>query len=84
MFIVYLLQSEMDGSYYVGYTSDIDRRLQEHNDGKSRYTSKKVPWKLVYTEVHTSKHDALIRERFLKAQRNRKFYEGLKRIGEVG
>lgn len=84
MYFVYLLQSEMDGTFYVGYSSDIDRRVQEHNEGKSRYTSKKLPWKLVYLESYTTKREALIRERFLKAQRNRLFYEKLKTYGSVG
>lgn len=74
----------MDGTFYVGYSSDIDRRVQEHNEGKSRYTSKKLPWKLVYLESYTTKREALIRERFLKAQSNRLFYEKLKTYGSVG
>ena len=84
MYFVYLLQSEMDGSFYVGYSTDITRRLQEHNEGESRYTSKKRPWKLAYVESFNSKREALIRERFLKSQRNRVFYEKLKESGSVG
>lgn len=65
MYFVYLLQSEMDDSFYVGYSTDVTRRLQEHNEGESRYTSKKRPWKLVYVESFNTKREALIRERFL-------------------
>ncbi len=45
---VYLLQSESTpGQRYVGLTSDLKRRLAEHNAGTSPHTSKYVPWKLV-------------------------------------
>ncbi len=76
-FIVYILESQKDGSYYIGFTSDLKQRLEYHNAGKSRYTSGKLPWKVVYTESFTTRSDAMKRERFLKRQRNRSFYEGL-------
>jgi putative endonuclease len=53
------------------------RRLIEHNSGKSPYTSKKRPWKIVYAEKFGNKTEALKREKFLKRQRNKSFYERL-------
>ena len=76
-FIVYIIQSENDGSFYIGFTSDIEQRLSYHNSGKSRYTSRKMPWHLVYTETYSTRSEAMRRERFLKKQRNREFYERL-------
>ena len=76
-YYVYILQSAKDSSYYIGYTSNIIRRLSEHNSGKTRYTSKKRPWEIVYFEDFTSKSDAIKREKFLKQQRNRQFYQQL-------
>ncbi len=76
-FLVYILRSTVDGSFYIGYSSDINRRLFEHNSGKTRYTKNKRPWELVYSEKFISKKDALKRERFLKSQKNRSFYEKL-------
>ncbi|WP_247979356.1 GIY-YIG nuclease family protein [Maribellus sp. YY47] len=76
-YVVYILQSEKDRSYYIGFTSDLDIRLSFHNSGKSRYTSLKMPWKVVYSESYATKSDALKREKFLKQQRNRTFYERL-------
>ena len=67
----------MDGTYYIGYTTDLNRRLTEHNSGKSSYTSGKMPWKVVYYEIFSTKKEALKREKFLKKQRNRTFYEKL-------
>ncbi|MFD0863838.1 GIY-YIG nuclease family protein [Sungkyunkwania multivorans] len=75
MFYTYIIQSEKDGSYYTGYSSDLDDRLLRHNTGKSRYTSKRMPWVLVYSEVFTTKTEAIKRERFLKRQKSREFYE---------
>ncbi len=74
---IYILQSLVDQSYYIGYTQNIDQRLVDHNSGKSRYTSKKKPWKLVYQETYSTKGEALKREKFLKNQRNRSFYNQL-------
>ena len=74
---VYILESQKDGSYYIGYTSDVNKRLNDHNSGKSRYTSRKTPWKLVYHEEFEAKSEAIRRERFLKNQKNRDFYMSL-------
>jgi putative endonuclease len=76
-FTVYILQSELDRSFYIGFTSNLVQRLEYHNSGKSRYTSKKMPWKLVYTEEYETRSEAMQREKFLKRQRNREFYESL-------
>ena len=66
MFIVYVLQSQKDQSFYVGYTQDIKQRLIQHNAGQNKSTKSKIPWTLVYCECFRSKTDALIRERKLK------------------
>jgi len=63
---VYILQSEVDGSYYKGFTENYKQRLDEHNAGLSQYTNTKKPWKLVYLEFFQSKSEALIREKNLK------------------
>ena len=76
-FFVYILQSLKDHSFYIGYTSNLDNRVQEHNEGFTRYTSKKRPWELVYFETFDSKAEAIKREKFLKKQKNREFYERL-------
>jgi putative endonuclease len=76
-FFVYLLQSEVDQSFYIGFSEDLQRRLEQHNAGLSTYTALKTPWKLVYFEQFDSKTEALKREKFLKRMRNRAFYERL-------
>ena len=76
-YFVYIIQSLADSSFYIGYTSNIELRLKKHNNGLSRYTSKKLPWKLVYSESFNNKSEAIKRERFLKKQKNTDFYNRL-------
>lgn len=56
MLYVYLLESIIEPRQrYVGITSDLERRLQEHNAGKSRHTAKYKPWQLT-TYIAFSDH----------------------------
>lgn len=66
MFYTYILQTKIDSSYYIGSTSNIAKRLERHNLGFSRYTRKKVPWKIVYFEEFKTRSDALKREKQIK------------------
>jgi len=50
MFFVYVLYSEKLKKRYVGSTKEINKRLSEHNTGKSKFTKVGIPWRLVYTE----------------------------------
>ena len=61
---VYILECS-DGSYYVGSTTNLKLRLQEHSEGKSTYTSAHLPVKLVYTEEYEDEHQARMREQQL-------------------
>jgi putative endonuclease len=76
-FYVYIIQSLKDESFYIGSTAGLEKRLAEHNSGRSTYTSAKMPWKLVYIEQYEAGTDAMKREAFLKRQRNRNFYQRL-------
>jgi putative endonuclease len=66
MFYVYIIQSDLDKSYYKGFSENPYKRLEQHNNKESNYTSTKIPWTLVYIESFTTKRDALIREKKLK------------------
>lgn len=67
MYYVYMLRCK-DGSLYTGYTTDINRRVQEHQAGKGcKYTCSRCPVKLVYAEKIDSKTLALRREREIKS-----------------
>jgi putative endonuclease len=66
MHYVYILQSLVYGSYYVGSTTDLKRRFSEHNKGAVRSTSSKRPYKIVWYCGFSSKNKALDFEKYLK------------------
>jgi putative endonuclease len=66
MYYVYVLICA-DGTYYTGYTIDLDRRLKKHNLGQgSKYTRSRLPVELVYYEVLPDKSSSLQREIAIK------------------
>jgi putative endonuclease len=69
-YVVYIIQSLKDGRYYVGSTSDLKKRLEYHNAGRTRYTKKYQPWVLKYFEEYETISEAVGRERNLKEQKN--------------
>lgn len=71
---VYVLENQDDKSLYIGYTTDIRKRINDHSSGKgARTTRLKKNWKLIYTELYLDKFDALGREKFLKGGSGRKY-----------
>ncbi|OGZ31701.1 MAG: hypothetical protein A3H02_01390 [Candidatus Niyogibacteria bacterium RIFCSPLOWO2_12_FULL_41_13] len=66
MFYVYILKSKKDGSIYIGYTSNLIRRFEEHNNLKNKSTRYKAPFELIYYEAYKSNADARYRETNLK------------------
>jgi predicted GIY-YIG superfamily endonuclease len=68
MYYVYILKSTaFSNKYYVGFTRDLDRRVQEHNLGGSAYTSQYLPWEIETYIAFKSKIVALEFERYLKS-----------------
>ncbi len=66
MFYVYILQSEKNGNLYVGFTTDLERRIKEHNQGLTTSTKPYMPWKIIHIEGYLNEQDALRREGYLK------------------
>jgi putative endonuclease len=71
-YVVYVLRSLKDGLLYVGFTTDIERRLTEHERGESPATAPRRPFELMYSEYHRSKRDALRREGYFKTTAGKK------------
>ncbi len=80
MYCVYVLRSEKNGKFYIGCTDNLDRRLKEHNSGKSKYTRNKGPWSVEYIEKFETLREARQRERQIKSWKKRKSIENLIRL----
>jgi putative endonuclease len=73
MWYVYALKSLTSGKLYIGMTQNIERRLAEHNAGKSKFTSGHTPWILVYSENVNDTTAARTREKYLKSAAGKRF-----------
>jgi putative endonuclease len=71
MHYVYILLSKKDYKFYIGFTSDLKRRLQEHHNGKSQSTKSRSPLQLIYYEAHLVKGDAQRREKYFKTSKGK-------------
>jgi putative endonuclease len=78
-YFVYILQSQRDESYYIGYTNNLEERLKRHNEGRSVFTRLRLPWVVVQQETFDSRAEAMKRERELKLRKDREFISALVR-----
>jgi putative endonuclease len=84
MFWVYALWSQKLNKRYVGSTQNLEKRLREHNAGKTPFTHRGIPWILIHRESYDTLHEARQRERFLKSGAGRKWLDQNVKIPEVG
>ena len=74
MYYVYKLRSiQIPNEYYVGFTSDIGKRLKAHNHGQVSHTSKFKPWEVIFYFAVGDKKKALDFEKYLKSGSGRAF-----------
>ena len=73
MYYTYVLQSEIDGNFYVGITNDLKQRFDNHQRGHVNSTRDRRPLKLIYYEACISQQDATKREKYLKTYHGRMF-----------
>ena len=73
MFYVYVLRSQSDSGFYIGFSNNLRARLRQHQDGESLATKSRGPWKLIYYEAYLNQEDALGREKYLKSGSGRRF-----------
>jgi putative endonuclease len=83
VYFVYILQSDKDGGYYVGSTNNLEDRIKRHNQGRTKYTKPKRPWKLVYHEEYDERSSAVKRESEIKKQKKRAYIEDLVRTSRL-
>ena len=73
MYYVYVIESINFKRRYIGFTSNIENRLKQHNSGKTRSTKAYKPWKLLFFEEFKDKIDAINREKYLKSGVGREY-----------
>ncbi len=79
-YIVYAIKSLIDKRIYVGMTMNIERRLDEHNKGRTRSTKGYKPWILIFSEEVETRNDARKLEKYYKSGCGK---EILKKINKV-
>ena len=75
IFFVYIIYSPLLDKFYVGYTSDLEKRLLYHNTGISDFTSKTSDWEMKYTESFSDRQHAMKREKEIKKKKSRRYIE---------
>jgi putative endonuclease len=71
MYYVYVLRSQFDGKLYIGYTTNLRNRMQEHNNGEVISTKSREPLELIFDEGYKSMEDAKRRERYVKTAKGK-------------
>ncbi|MCF7790436.1 MAG: GIY-YIG nuclease family protein, partial [Victivallales bacterium] len=74
MHYVYILQLN-NNQLYTGYSCNLKRRIREHKYGKVKFTSQRLPVRLIHYEAYLLKSDALRREKFLKTTEGKKMMQ---------
>ena len=70
---VYILRSEKDKKFYVGYTKNLEQRVNYHNSGKVPSTKMRQPLTLIYYEMCLNQQDATHREKYLKTSWGKRY-----------
>jgi putative endonuclease len=73
MFYVYVIHSLEDHGFYIGFSTNLRKRIAGHEHGASFATKYRGPWKLIYYEAYIDRQDAEGRERYLKTGSGRRF-----------
>ena len=78
-FYIYILWSKTSEKYYVGFSEDVIRRLDQHNNARrTKYTSKHLPWILAgYFAISNDRGAAMRAEKIIKKRKSRQYIERL-------
>ncbi|EKE07358.1 MAG: hypothetical protein ACD_18C00112G0001 [uncultured bacterium] len=75
MHYLYFLWSEKLQKIYIGETTDLFARIDYHNNGRQRYTSRGIPWTPIAYLEFENRTEALAEEKRLKKCKNREYYK---------
>jgi putative endonuclease len=76
-YYVYIIHSQSNDKYYIGYSHNPNERLEKHNLGATTSTRTGRPWVLVYIDECKDKSSAIRRESEIKRMKSRKYIENL-------
>ena len=74
MFFTYVLKSDRDNRFYIGHTNDLADRVRRHNEGRVPATKSRLPLRLVYSKVSSTRSEAVKRERHLKSLKGNSYF----------
>ena len=77
MYYAYVLRSTKRNILYKGSTADLHTRLLQHNSGLVSFTSKFLPWELIYHEAFATRAEAMRREKFFKSGAGREWLKSV-------
>ena len=83
MYFLYILQSIKNNRYYIGSTNNLERRLIEHNCGKTRSLKYLRPLEIVFQKEFEKETDARLMERKLKKFKSRTIIESIIKDQEI-
>lgn len=72
-YYVYVLQSLKSYKFYTGYTANLRKRFEQHQNNESIYTRGRGPFKLIYYEASLNEGDAIAREKYLKSGMGKRY-----------
>jgi putative endonuclease len=75
MYITYILYSNKIDRYYTGHTENLERRMEEHNRGKTPFMSRGIPWKVMYQKEFGTRKEAMKHEEFIKKRGAKRFLD---------
>jgi len=82
MFFIYIIYSTTSDKYYIGSCTNLEIRILQHNAGRNISTKHGIPWIIKYSEVFSTRVEAMKRETEIKKKKSRKYIEWL--ISSVG
>lgn len=82
-YFVYAIKSLIKNYVYIGHTSYLNKRLEQHNRGKTVSNKNYRPFKLIYFEEYIELEDAIKQEKNLKKSYNREQLRSLANTGEL-
>ncbi|MCO6359872.1 GIY-YIG nuclease family protein [Roseivirga pacifica] len=71
-YCTYVLLSKKDNQLYIGYTTHLENRIKNHNEGRTKSTAPRRPLIIIFAEFYLNKSDAMRREKYFKTTAGKK------------